>query len=510
MSTKSLLLRALVPLSAAALLLTGCTSGSDTSKAAESAETLRVNWGTFPESWAPGAQSMEPGYMRVPYETLVLREFDGTILPNLATEWEFGEGATSLTLTLRDDVTFHDGTPFDAEAVKANLEYVRDVVGGQFGGPLKAGVSGVTVVDPTTVTFEFTRPYGTFLDLLSQRNLPMASPAAIADGTIETHPVGTSPWAYDESESVEGTRMFFGAYEDYWGEAPGFPNIELYAIADDTAATAALLAGDIDVTDTETDELPRLDAAPNAETFDYPAIRNNITFFDRGQGGVFADQKVRQALCYAMDASVVAELGGGNPENQHFLEGEFGYNPDITGFSADLAQAEKLLAEAGNPEISAEIGAAPFNKQEITIRAEQMNELPGVNITVQELTMPQFLSTWNSGQYALGMGNNPQITPADWYGAWFSETALANPSKYASDELKALAGAAQQTRGGTPEADEAWQAVMKQISDEALSCSHFASNEIIAYNTDTVTDVQPAIQAWEQVLIDYRAARPAA
>lgn len=510
---KNTLMKALVPLGIAGLLLSGCSgtgdstgTGGDSGQVAVS-DTLRVNWGGFPESWEPGSQQMEPGTMRIPYETLVLREKDGTILPNLATEWEFGEGGKSLTLKLRDDVKFHDGTVFDAAAVVANVEYVRDVVGGQFGGPLKAGVESVVADDDTTVTFTFTRPYGTFLALLSQRNLPMGSPTAIADGSIKTHPVGTGPWAYDEAQSTAGSMMYFAEFADYWGEAPGFANVELYAIADDTAATAALLAGDLDVTDTETDELPRFDSAANAAYFDYPAIRNNINFIDRAPDGAFGDAKVRQALCLAMDAEVVAALGGGEAHNQHFVEGEPGYNAEITGFQADPDAALALWTELGEPTIEAQIGAAPFNKQEIQIRVDQMNKLPNVNITVQELDMAQYLSTWNSGQYGVVLGNNPQITPADWYGAWFSDTAPSNPSKYVSDELKGLAGQAQ-AAGGSPEANDKWAAVMKQISDEALTCSHFASSEIIAYNTDKVADVQPAVQVWEQNLIDYRAVRP--
>ena len=511
MSKKNIFMRSLIPFGIAGLLLTGCSGGGTSAEngaATAASDTLRVNWGGFPDTWAPGSQAMEPGYMRVPYETLVLRQQDGTILPNLATEWAFGEGAKSLTLTLRDDVKFHDGTPFNAEAVKANVEYVRDVVGGQFGGPLSA-IESIDVTDDTHVTLNFTRPWSSFLDLLSQRNLPMGSPAAIADGSIETHPVGTSPWAYDETASVAGTRMLFAEFEDYWGEKPGFANIELYAIADDTAATAALLSGDLDVTDTEVEELPRIESASNADYFDYPAIRVNLNFFDRGEGGMFADQQVREALCLAIDNDVVSQLSEDREAaTQHFVEGEPGYNPAIKGYSGNLEEAKKIWEELGNPEITAEIGAAPFNKQEITVRAEQMSQLPGVNITVQELTAPQYFSTWNSGQYSLGVGNNAQITPADWYGSWFAETAPLNPSKTVSPELKALAGAAQGT-GGKPEANEKWQAVMQEISDEALACSHSINLETIAYNSDRVADVKPAMQVWEQNLIDYRAIRPA-
>ncbi|UOQ59697.1 ABC transporter substrate-binding protein [Leucobacter rhizosphaerae] len=506
-------MKSLIPLSIAGLLLSGCSGGGSGSgggsSSTPSSDTLRVNFGGFPETWAPGSQAMEPGYARVPYEMLVIREKDGTILPNLATAWEFGDGATSLTLTLRDDVKFHDGTDFNADAVKANFEYVANVVGGQFGGPLKAGVASVDVVDDQTVTFNFTRPFGTFLDLLSQRNLPMGSPTAIADGSIETHPVGTGPWAYDPEKSVEGTSAYFGAFADYWGEEPGFPNIDLYAIPDDTAATAALLAGDIDITDTEVAEIPRIDAASNAEWFDYPAIRNNVTFFDRGPGGVFEDQRVREALCYAVDNDVVANMATDlEAANQHFTEGEPGFSEAITGTNGDLDEALKIWEELGNPELKAEIPAAPFNLQQVTVRVEQMNQLPNVDITVQEVTPSQFFSSWNGGQYPLGVGSHGQITPADWYGGWFSAQAPVNHSGFVSEELQAAASAAQQA-GGTPEAEELWQNVMYQVSEERLSCSHLVVLESIAYNTDTVANVGPGVQAWEQNLIDYRAVTPA-
>ena len=148
---KHTVIKSVVPLGLAGLLLAGCSGTSGTgdnggSSQTAVSDTLRANWGGFPESWEPGSQAMEPGYMRVPYETLTLRESDGTILPFLASEWEFGEGAKSLTLKLQEGVKFHDGTDFNAEAVKANVEYVRDVVGGQFGGPLSA-VEAIEAVD---------------------------------------------------------------------------------------------------------------------------------------------------------------------------------------------------------------------------------------------------------------------------------------------------------------------------------------------------------------------------
>lgn len=513
-----------VPIAAVLLLLSACgNAGGSEEPPAEGertggeqgevdgrdagATTLRVNWGAFPDSWAPGTPGALPGYLRVPYETLVLRDLDGTISPNLATEWEFADDATSLTLRLRDDVLFHDGTEFNAEAVKATTDFVANDMGGQFGGPVKAGVDEVTVDEEHVVTFHFTRPYATFLDLLSQRNLMIASPSAIEDGSIVTHPVGTGPWRYDSAASIADTKMTFAAFDDYWGEKPGFANIELYGIADNLSAIAALESGELDVTHTTGDMLPRIDASAAAEYFEYPAIRNNVAFFDVAPDGIFGDERVRQALCMAMDNTVVEDMEDGRAEDQHFLAGEPGHNDEIVPFQGNLTAAQEMWAELGNPSVSIEWAAAPFNKQEITVRAEQMNQLENVNITVQELAVPQFLSTWNSGQYALGIGNHSEINPADWYGAWFSEASPANPAKYESEELKALAAEARAAGLGS-DAEDKWKAVVKQIAEEARTCSHFVAFEVIAFNSDQVENVVEARHVWEPKLIDYRAVTP--
>lgn len=511
MSKKSFLMKSLVPLSIAGLLLTGCTgggsstdsgAGGDTSAAAD---TLRANWGSFPENWAPGVAN-EPGYVRVPYETLVNRDEAGEILPNLATEWELNDDGSELTLTLRDDVTFHDGTPFNADAVVANFDYIANTVGGEYGGPLKVQVASVEAIDDTHAKFVFTQRNPQFISVLSQLNMPIGSPAAIADGSIETRPVGTGPWQFDEATSVAGTTASFVQYADYWGELPAFENIELYGVTDDNSIAAGILNGEFDVADTEPDVASMYDGAANAEYFNYPAIRNNITFFDRGPGGQFEDPQVREALCLAMDNEAVAALSDGTAQSQHFIEGEVFFNPSIEAKDGHLDEALALWEELGNPAINAEISVAPFTKNETSQRAEQMNQLPNVNITVQEFPPPQWSGNWNSGQFALGLGQHSQITPSSWYSTWWAAGAGANPAGVESDELKALADEALQA--SEDEAPEKWQAVMQQVADESLACSHYAGTEMIAFNTDAVTDVQPFLY-WEPKQIDYRAIKPA-
>ncbi|MDN4476319.1 ABC transporter substrate-binding protein [Demequina sp. SYSU T00192] len=506
-----------MPAAILALTLAACSGGDE--EAAESAEpttatetsdasgqvagsVLRVNWGGFPESWAPGAE-IEPGYMRVPYENLT-QLVDNEVQPMLAASWEQTDEA--LTLTLQEGVTFHDGTPFDAEAVKVNLEAVKNTPG-PYAGPFQV-IDSIDVVDDLTVTLNLSQPTPSMLTTLSTRNAPMVSPAAIEAGTIGQAPVGTGPWAYDEAASVAGTRMTFAAFADYWGEAPGFETVQLFAITEDNAATTAMVNGEIDVTDTELDQLSTFESSGNFEIVQYPAIRNNPLFFDRGPGGMFEDIEVRQAACYALDTQVVVDLEGDvESRTQFFAEGEQGYNPDIEGYSHDLAMAEELYSSAGSPAVEGDWLSTVFNTRQIQVYADQMGEL-GFNLTVQEAPPPQYFTEWNAGAYPIGLGSQDELTPYDWYSSWFAADAPGNPSGVESDALKAAADAAI-AAGTGDEADALWAEVTKIISEEALTCAHIVSQEQIAINADTVSGADVPSQPYETVLINYRDLRPA-
>ncbi|WP_402463894.1 ABC transporter substrate-binding protein [Isoptericola aurantiacus] len=463
---------------------------------------LTVNWGGLPENWAPGAE-MEAGNMRVPYENLTTL-VDGEVQPMLAADWEQTDEA--LTLTLTEGVTFHDGTPFDAEAVKVNLETIKNTPG-PYAGPFQV-VESIDVVDDLTVRLNLSEPTPSLLTTLSTRAAPMASPAAIEDGSIAQVPVGTGPWAYDEAGSVPGTRMVFKAYPDYWGDPVGFESVQIVAIGEDTAASAAVASGEIDITDTETNQFSTLDSAGNVEHLGYPAIRNNPIFFDRGPGGMFEDVEVRQAACYALDTDTLAML---EPDwavrTQHFAQSEQGYNPQIEGYSFDLEKAQELYDGAGNPPVEGDIMATVFNERQIQVYAEQLGEI-GMDITVQSAPPPQYFSEWNSGRYPLGVGGNDELTPYDWYKSWFAADAPGNPAGVESDELKAAADAAI-AAGSSDEADDLWAEVTRIISEEALTCAHVAGEELIAWNTDTVTGVAAPSQPWETNLVNYRDLRPA-
>lgn len=503
--------KAVVPIGIAALVLTGCAggggtaspdpSGSDDATATDA--TLRINFGYHPENWSPG-QEMEGGPLRIVYETLLAPGDDGRPAPLLATEYELTPEA--MTLELREGVTFHDGEPFDAEAVAANVELVQGAATA-YSGALST-IESVEVLDEHSVRFNLSAPTPSLPALLTSRTLPIGSPAAIEDGSIAQHPVGTAPWAYDEAASVMGTRLTFDRFDGYWGDQPAFSTIELFNIVEEEARAAALQAGEIDLSD-----MDMVTAETLGEGFEhlaYPAIRNNVTFFDRGPGGMFESQELRQAVCYAIDVPQWAEIDGEGAidATQHFTEGESGYSDEIEGYPFDLGRAQELYAAAGSPSIQAEMVAAPYNSRQIEVYATQLAELGDVSITVTQVPPPQFNSEWNTGRYPLGLGAHDQASPFEWYSTYFAADAPANPSGVESSELAAAAEAAI-AAGDSEEAAELWGDAMRIISEEALSCAHLQGTEVLAWSADAVAGVEAPAELWEAKLVNFRDITPA-
>ena len=134
-------------------------------------------------------------YYQAVYDRLMHLDADGKPSPGLATEWSYDETGLRLSLTLRDGVTFTDGTAFDADAVKANLEKAK-ASSGEAGSALRA-VDHVEVVDATHADIVLSRPDPGLVDALARSSGFMASPTALASPDLATAPVGSGPYVLD-------------------------------------------------------------------------------------------------------------------------------------------------------------------------------------------------------------------------------------------------------------------------------------------------------------------------
>ncbi|HBS50199.1 MAG TPA: ABC transporter substrate-binding protein [Rhodobacteraceae bacterium] len=272
---------------------------------------------------------------------------DGSVVPGLAESWEISEDGTVYTFTLRDGVTFHDGTTMDAEDVKFSLDRARaeDSVNAQ--KALFAGIDSVEAVDPQTVRVTLKEPDGNFLFNMAWGDAVIVAPESIEG--IKQQPVGTGAFTF--SEWVQGDRIVLERNPDYWGEAPALERATFKFISDPTAAFAAVMAEDVDVFSgfPAPENLPQFEADARFQVLVGSTEGETILAINNEQPP-FDNVKVRQAVAHAVDRQAIidgAMFGYGTPIGTHFAPHHPAY-VDLTDQSAhDPDKARALLAEAG-------------------------------------------------------------------------------------------------------------------------------------------------------------------
>lgn len=282
------------------------------------------------------------------YERLVHFDAAGDLVPGLATEWSFNEDGTEFTMLLREGVTFHDGAPFDAAAVKANIERGQTLEGSSISGDL-AEITAVDTPDDLTVVMTLEEPNSMLPGMLSHRAGAMVSPTAFENADLDRAPVGAGP--YRVTEYQEGNSIVYERYEDYWNSEIGGPDrIELTILPDPTTRLNALRSGEIDLTVVGGAQQAEAEAA-GFTTQAGAALTYLVLYLNRARAE-FDDPLVRQALNHAIDREAIVEavlFGAGDPAVQPFPENYFAYNPDFPGdyYEYDPERARELLAEAG-------------------------------------------------------------------------------------------------------------------------------------------------------------------
>lgn len=288
------------------------------------------------------------------YEPLVRYGADGTIVPALATSWEISTDGLTYTFQLRQDVTFHDGTPFNAEAVKWNLDRWVGVEDHTWLGATNA-VESVEVLSNNEVEIRVSAPYYPLLQELSlTRPVRMLSPEAVgADGAFSA-PIGTGPWMFEASEGESETSLVRN--DQYWGDVPalaGVDRVVLRVIPDSQGRLAALLAGEIDVIGGEylapiaPEEVTQLQGSEAAEVLIETGTTNLLLTFNNTVPGL-DDVAVRRAMNQAIDRMSIAETlfpGVAQPPTNMFpdvipyVSGDFAWSYDPEAAIAGLEAA---------------------------------------------------------------------------------------------------------------------------------------------------------------------------
>ena len=316
-------------------------------------ETFRIAIGVDPDTMDPvqGTTTTVDNVIDYMAETLVGIDREGELVPVLATDWETSEDGLAVTFSLREGVTFHDGTPFDAEAVAWNLERLLDPeVRVARRGPYTV-IESVDVVDPSTVRLNLSAPAPYLVGALTQTTAAMLSPASVeAEGNTYanvTRPVGTGPYTFT-SRSL-GENVVVERFEDYWGEAPYYDRTVFQIVPEATTRESLLLAGQVDmIILPPASDIPALEANPRTEVVLGPSDRT-IFIVINTQDPALSDPRVRQALNYAVDKEAIVQgilFGAADVMDAPMAPSLFGYAP-IGAYEYDPERARELLAEAG-------------------------------------------------------------------------------------------------------------------------------------------------------------------
>ncbi|HEY0216979.1 MAG TPA: ABC transporter substrate-binding protein [Cellulomonas sp.] len=385
-------------------------------------------------------------------EPLVGRDTDGTILPWLATEWTASDDGLTWDFTLADDVSFTDGTPFDAAAVQANVEHVQDPETGSSTGYLAlAKVASVEVVDATHARFHLTEPDSALLESLSQQWVAMESPAGLARGTDDNcaAPIGTGPFVVDSwvpQQQVELVRN-----EDYTTVAPEaehegvayLDSIVWRFVPDAATRYAALQSGEVQMIDNPQPDT--IAAAQQADADDAGAIvaidaprPGSVNRIELNSAQApFDDIRVREAFIRSADPEPGIEtLFAGTATRSYSplssVEPVAYSEPDLFGTDVDAANA--LLDEAGwTGRDSA--GYRTKDGQRLTVR---MPVSTNQSVAAEQSLFEQIQATTKE------VGFDLVLTPTDlsaWYGALGAheyEAVSAPYTKVGPDVLRIL------------------------------------------------------------------------
>jgi peptide/nickel transport system substrate-binding protein len=427
------------------------------------------------------------------YDRLLELTPEGELVPMLAESWEFSEGDTVLRLTLRDDVVFHDGTPFDAEAVKANIERGQTLETSAVKADL-APISEVVVVEPYVVDLRLAGPGAALPALLADRAGMMISPAAFANPDLDLRPVGAGPWQVVDHQP--GTVITFERFPEYWDpDAQLLAGVELTMQLDPEARLRAFIDGQIDSTALNPDQIETAESA-GVTVDSEPTASAFMLYLNKTKPGL-DNPHVREAISLAIDREAIAEalhFGKCTPSAQVFPAGYWATSPDLEPDPYDPETARALLEEAGYGDglaLNAVVVNVPFYTSQLEAIQAMLAEV-GIDLTVTSLEPTELLSRFASGGADMYFSQWPGATdPAKTIASIFSEQSALNPGGYTNPEMVQLA-----TEGLATIEQEARAPIYQQFNQVAAE-DHFhiviCNGEAIFVNSPSVQNLRPTL-----------------
>lgn len=467
---------------AAMLALTACSGGGPSeggdSSGATAGDSLTIGENSYPTSWdiTGVTTGHDVLYFGAVYDTLLRIDGDGNLVPGLATVWEYDDARTTLTLTLREDVAFTDGTEFNADAVVANIENFQasstaDLSQAQY-------VTGVEAVDPTHVAISLSTPDPGLVTWLSGSLGFMASPAHFDSPDVAIVPVGTGPYTLDTSATVTGSTYVFQKNPNYWDDSQRlYDTLTINFYETPTALLNAIQGKQVNAaTFSDFSSLSQVEAADytvNTSQLDW----SGMIIYDR-DGAVdspLGDVRVRQAINYAIDRQGILDtiiLGHGTTTSSPFGASTAGFDESLDSYYPyDPAKAKELLADAGYADgFALTMPSSSIVDQSLLTTIQQQLADVGIVVNYSD-TSSNFVTDLLAGKFTSSWMQ--LASPSDWH---FAQTALLptsawNPFGTETDETEALLATMQS--GTDEEADAAAKELNRYVTENAWFAPFF-------------------------------------
>lgn len=420
---------------AALVVLSACGGGGSEGG---SDQTLRIASQTDISSMDPirGNSGGDHQMLYPLYDTLVSFNQDLEPQPGLAESWEY-TSPTELVLKLRDGVTFHDGEPLNAEAVKYNLERAAGE-GSNIVADVES-IESIDVVDDLTVQLNLNQPNSALVMTLADRAGMMVSPKAAeaADGDLSTAPVGAGGWKFVEWK--RGTSMTYEKFDDYWDEdAQRVDKVVISVMLEPKTRATSLRSGQQDIA---------WDIVPS----DAESIKNDDSLTLHEQSRMWTwmiytnraskelgDPRVRQALSLAMDRDQLlksAYFGMGTKPRGFLPDGYWAEPSDKAQMPYDVDKAKQLIADAGAEGLTfdmmlyadatstrvGEILKEQWSQIGVTVNLLPRQVIEANNSYFNDIKTPAFFAAWTG-----------RPDPALTYRLMFTKEAYFNTSKQAT------------------------------------------------------------------------------
>jgi len=451
------------------------------------------------------------------FDQLLREPSPGQFVPGLATRWEVNPAADEYTFYLRQDVKFHDGTPFNAEAVKYTFDrIVNPDLRSQLALSLIGPYDSSTVVDPYTIRVKFKSGYAPFLDSVSQPFLSIVSPTAAQrlGADFGTNPVGTGPFKFDSYQTDNQVRMIKNP--DYaWAPSvyrhSGPPYLDAIAwriISDPATRVAALKAGEVHVID----DLPLQNYAELQGNSAYQIIEGVMA----GSGYSMMinvtrpptdDVKVRQAMAWATDKTgIIRSTWNGlfAPACSVLTSITFGYDPaTCQAYTYDPARAAALLDEAGwrlDGDVRKKSGEElviklyyradqPVNVSQATFIQASWQQV-GIKVELNGLAQAGYFDAVRRGDHNMQPWWGPATDPDVVRQYYHSRNADAgtNRSRYKDAQMDRMIDEAAAFTD-VERRKQAYAGIQKKALDEAIMIFIADSKNVYATNKSKVNDV---------------------